>query len=94
MGAVDGLTLDRTLRNPHPAQSAAGFGLRSVNDDTKRILSSLGTEEAARAFEAGGGGRKADAERLLAEAKAGKASDAAGAAPQDRASSGPDPRLR
>ena len=79
-----------------PPQSAAGFGLRSVNDDTKRILSSLGTEEAARAFEAGGGGRKAEAERLLAEAKAGKASDAAGAAPatQDRANSGPDPRLR
>lgn len=81
---------------PTPSQSAAGFGLRSVNDDTKRILSSLGTEEAARAFEAGGGGRKAEAERLLAEAKAGKASDAAGTAPatQDRANSGPDPRLR
>lgn len=48
------------------------FGIKNVDEDTKRALAALGTEEAAAAFASGGGGKKAQAERALAEAKAKK----------------------
>ena len=41
-----------------------------VSADIKRVLAKLGTEDAAAALEVGGGGRKAQAERELAAAKA------------------------
>lgn len=64
-----------------------------MNDDTKRILSSLGTEEATKAFEAGGGGRKAEAERLLAEARTAASSGSKTDAKKGKEAHN-DPRLR
>jgi len=41
------------------------FGIKSVDEDTKRALAALGSDEAAAAFAAGGGGKKAQGEGHL-----------------------------
>lgn len=46
--------------------------IKHVSQDTQRALAALGTSEAASAFTSGGGGKKSEAERALAAAKAGK----------------------
>ena len=59
---------------PARAPSAAGnVNAENVSADVKRVLAKLGTDEALGALESGGGGRKAQAERALAEAKAAAA---------------------
>lgn len=76
------------------------FGIKSVDEDTKRALAALGSDEAAAAFAAGGGGKKAQAERALAEAKAKAQARAAagGGGPNATVAAGgggsSDPRLR
>lgn len=45
--------------------------IKAISGDTKKIMASLGTEDASLAFASGGGGKKAEAERTLAAAKAG-----------------------
>jgi peptidyl-prolyl cis-trans isomerase-like protein 2 len=42
---------------------------RAMSADIKRVLEKLGTEDATAALVSGGGGRRAEAERILAEAK-------------------------
>ncbi len=51
---------------PPPEESSS---LRNASEDMRRALSALATPEASAAFSAGGGGRKAQAERALAEAQ-------------------------
>jgi peptidyl-prolyl cis-trans isomerase-like protein 2 len=46
-----------------------GSVIRNTNPGLQSVLSALGSEEAAAAFKAGGGGRRAEATRALAEAK-------------------------
>jgi peptidyl-prolyl cis-trans isomerase-like protein 2 len=43
--------------------------IRNTNPQLQSVLSALGTAEAAQAFKAGGGGKRAEAARILAEAK-------------------------
>lgn len=45
--------------------------IKAVSEDTHRALSALGTKEATSAFQSGGGGKKAEAEMALAQAKIG-----------------------
>ncbi|KAL6755661.1 hypothetical protein V8C86DRAFT_2672816 [Haematococcus lacustris] len=52
--------------------------LRNVTEDMKRTLNALQTSESKAAFEAGGGGKRAEAQRLLATAHAVAANKAAG----------------
>ena len=49
-----------------------------MSADIKRVLEKLGTEDAAAALKSGGGGRRAEAERILAEAKHKSDADAKG----------------
>ncbi|BDA49532.1 Peptidyl-prolyl cis-trans isomerase-like 2 [Coccomyxa sp. Obi] len=67
-----------------------------LSEDMKRVMSKLNTADATKAFEQGGGGRKAQAARLLAEAHstAQKGNDKAEDTTQNGARSGPDPRLQ
>ena len=51
---------------------------RAMSADVKRVLEKLGTEDAAAALKSGGGGRRAEAERILAEAKHKSDADAKG----------------
>ena len=51
---------------------------RAMSADIKRVLEKLGTEDAAAALKSGGGGRRAEAERILAEAKHKSDADAKG----------------
>lgn len=53
------------------------FGIRHVDEGTRRALMALGSTDAATAAASGGGGKKAEAQRLLALAKAGKGSEKA-----------------
>lgn len=78
-----------------------GINAGAIAQDTQRALQALGSDEAAKAFEAGGGGRKAQAERALADAKAKEAANkqknsaaAAGGATITTANATSDPRLR
>ena len=48
---------------------AAGSSLRNVNEDMQRMLGVLGTAEAREAAARGGGGKRAEAARMLAEAR-------------------------
>jgi len=52
-----------------------GINAGAITQDTQRALHALGSDEAAKAFEAGGGGKKAQAERALADAKAKEAAN-------------------
>ncbi|KAK9818308.1 hypothetical protein WJX72_010373 [[Myrmecia] bisecta] len=65
------------------------YSLKSLSEDQKRVLSKLNTQDAAQAFASGGGGKKAEAHRILAEAKA-----AAQQAEVKTKRDGPDPRLQ
>uniref|UniRef100_A0A1D2A8I5 Peptidylprolyl isomerase n=1 Tax=Auxenochlorella protothecoides TaxID=3075 RepID=A0A1D2A8I5_AUXPR len=81
---------ERAAREAQPMN-----GIRAVDEDTQRVLSSLNTKEAELVFEAGGGGRKAEAERLLAkalQAATGKGDASNTAVPTQPG--GTDPRLR
>jgi peptidyl-prolyl cis-trans isomerase-like 2 len=53
-----------------------GINAGAIAQDTQRALQALGSDEAAKAFEAGGGGKKAQAECALADAKAKEAAAA------------------
>jgi peptidyl-prolyl cis-trans isomerase-like protein 2 len=57
----------------YAADPLSGINANAIAQDTQRALQALGSDEAAKAFEAGGGGRKAQAERALADAKAKEA---------------------
>ena len=50
--------------------SREGSQLRNVSEDMKRVLGALQTRESKDAFDAGGGGKRAEAVRALVEAKA------------------------
>lgn len=65
---------DLTLAEEQPDQPVSN--LRNMTDDMKRALGALGTSEANDAFSRGGGGKRAEAARLLAEAKLRTASGA------------------
>jgi len=54
---------------------ASNVNQKGISADTRRVLERLGTADASAALQAGGGGRKAQAERALAAAK--QAGDAA-----------------
>lgn len=54
------------MADDNPEESS----VRHVSEDVKRVLGALKTSEAAAALEAGGGGKRAEALRALAEAKA------------------------
>ncbi|KAA6418090.1 MAG: peptidyl-prolyl cis-trans isomerase-like 2-like, partial [Trebouxia sp. A1-2] len=58
--------------------------LKHVSEDTKRVMAKLNSADSATAFEEGGGGARAVAHRILAEAKA--------VASQKPKAEGPDPR--
>ncbi|DBA73330.1 hypothetical protein WJX77_001957 [Trebouxia sp. C0004] len=60
--------------------------LKHVSEDTKRVMAKLNSADSATAFEEGGGGARAVAHRILAEAKA--------VASQKPHAEGPDPRLQ
>ena len=57
-------------REAREADPMFGINANAMAPDTQRALAALNSEEAAQAFTAGGGGKKAQAERALAEAKA------------------------
>lgn len=61
--------------------------IKNMSEDVKRALGALQTSEAAQAMAAGGGGKRMEAQRALAEAKAMKssASDSKAAAKKDGA---------
>jgi peptidyl-prolyl cis-trans isomerase-like protein 2 len=76
-----------------------GINASAITQDTQRALQALGSDEAAKAFEVGGGGKKAQAERALADAKAKAAAankqiKTGGNAGGGTNNSGSDPRLR
>ena len=58
---------ERAAREMNPM---FGINTTAITQDAQRALSALGSAEATAAFAAGGGGKKAQAERALAEAKA------------------------
>ena len=55
--------------NNNNNSSSSNVNTSHASDDLKRVLGSLGSTEAAAAFTGGGGGQRAQAERLLAQAK-------------------------
>lgn len=65
-----------SVDSPHLALPSpplrAGDSIRNMSDDMKRALGALKSDESKAAFEAGGGGKRAEALRTLAEAKANK----------------------
>jgi peptidyl-prolyl cis-trans isomerase-like protein 2 len=70
-----------------------GINAGAITQDTQRALQALGSDEAAKAFAVGGGGKKAQAERALADAKA-KAGAASGSNVNANNTTTSDPRLR
>ncbi|KAG2449452.1 hypothetical protein HYH02_005599 [Chlamydomonas schloesseri] len=62
------------------ADGAPASNIRNATDDMKRALGALNTTEAKDAFATGGGGKRVEAARLLAEAKAKASGGAAGGA--------------
>ncbi|GFR52819.1 hypothetical protein Agub_g15442, partial [Astrephomene gubernaculifera] len=60
--------------------AAGASSLRNTTEDMKRALAALNSQEAKHAFASGGGGKRAEAARLLAEAKLKAAGGAGGGA--------------
>ncbi|KAL3134863.1 hypothetical protein ABBQ32_007828 [Trebouxia sp. C0010 RCD-2024] len=74
-------------REERAAQQAdPTYSLKHMSEDTKRAMAKLNSADSAVAFEEGGGGARAVAHRILAEAKA--------VASQKPKADGPDPRLQ
>ncbi|PNW77920.1 hypothetical protein CHLRE_10g457000v5 [Chlamydomonas reinhardtii] len=69
-----------TLDDDEGADGAAVSNIRNATDDMKRALGALNTSEAKNAFATGGGGKRVEAARLLAEAKAKAGGAGAGGA--------------
>lgn len=73
------------------------FGIRNIDEGTRRALAALGTSEASAAAMSGGGGKKAEAERLLLLAKSTASTETRyhddSTAPRT-STSGSDPRLK
>ena len=61
-GGEDGTSTD--------AAAPTNMNARAMSEDIKRVLQGLGTSDASAALDAGGGGKRAQAERQLAAAKA------------------------
>eukprot|EP00884_Botryococcus_braunii_P021935 jgi/Botrbrau1/8425/Bobra.0237s0045.1 len=72
----------------------AGLNTSNLGEDAQRILAKLNTEESAKAFAAGGGGKKVEALRLLAEAQLAQRDAKGGAKAKEAPKEGPDPRLQ
>ena len=85
---LDGRMLDKFehVKKGHEIDTRGGgvgdpddsLNSRAMSADIKRVLEKLGTEDAAAALKSGGGGRRAEAERILAEAKHKSDADAKG----------------
>ncbi|CAL5224657.1 g7376 [Coccomyxa viridis] len=100
--SFDHVKKDLKIIEDGEAEKDPAFFLKTegLSEDMKRIMAKLYTPDALKAFEQGGGGKKAEAMRALAEAKAkakaaAKAGDGQPAAENSSASrEGPDPRLQ
>jgi peptidyl-prolyl cis-trans isomerase-like 2 len=78
------------INNNNNTTGTGNVNTAHASDDLKRVLGSLGSTEAAAAFTGGGGGQRAQAERLLAEAKLHDKDKETGGNKEEEG----DPRLR